>query len=197
MKVIATVGLPGSGKSEAAAVAREADIPVVTMGDVVRSVTEERGLDPTTDHGSVAQALRDEEGPGAIANRSIPHIERRLETDEVVFIDGIRSGAEVDRFIERFGDDFLLINVRAPFELRNSRISDRGRDRGADEGGESLKERDERELGFGMDEAIDRADVTVDNTGSLSDFHERIERIIESDRACDRNVRDVNSPTKS
>ena len=31
MRVLATVGLPGSGKGEAASVARELDVPVVTM----------------------------------------------------------------------------------------------------------------------------------------------------------------------
>ena len=35
MRVIGTVGLAGSGKGEAAAVARELEIPVVTMGDVI------------------------------------------------------------------------------------------------------------------------------------------------------------------
>ena len=72
MNVIGFVGLPGSGKSEAAAVARELDIPVVTMGDVIRAECRERGLDPATDHGTVAKALREENGPGAIAERSLP-----------------------------------------------------------------------------------------------------------------------------
>ncbi|HKJ58497.1 MAG TPA: AAA family ATPase, partial [Halobacteriales archaeon] len=75
MRVIGVVGLPGSGKSEAAAVADDLGIPVVTMGDVIRQACRERGLDPASHHGQVAQALRNEGGPAAIADRSVPMIE--------------------------------------------------------------------------------------------------------------------------
>lgn len=181
MTVIATVGLPGSGKSEAAAVAEAMEIPVVTMGDVIRRETEARGLDPRADHGSVAKALREEAGPAAVADRSIPIIEDHLESAEAVFVDGIRSDAEVARFRDAFGDDFLLISIEAPFRLRRDRLSDRGRDRLADDGGESLSERDERERGFGMDEAMAQADETVENAAGLAEFRSRIRSLIESE----------------
>ncbi|MFP8890849.1 nucleoside monophosphate kinase [Natrialbaceae archaeon A-CW2] len=182
MYVIGTVGLPGSGKGEAATVAREQGIPVVTMGDVVRQETADRGLDPTKDHGTVAKALREENGPAAIAERSLPMLEDRLENHEGVLVDGIRSGTEVDVFEERFEDAFTLICIDAPFDVRNERITVRGRDAGAGDGGEPLEARDERERSFGMDEAIDRADVTIDNTDTLEAFRERIETVLEAAR---------------
>ncbi|MGB9987015.1 AAA family ATPase [Salarchaeum japonicum] len=175
MTVIGIVGLPGSGKSEAAAVAETLGVPVVTMGDVIRQACRDRGLDPATHHGEVAQALREEGGPAAIADRSLPMIRDALDENDTVLVDGIRSGTEVERFEEAFGDDFLLVNVYAPFDLRNERITTRGRDN-AD--AESLRERDERERGFGMDDAIERADVTVENTGSLDSFQEEIEELL-------------------
>jgi dephospho-CoA kinase len=178
MDVIGIVGLPGSGKSEAAAVARDLGIPVVTMGDVVRQECRNRGLDPATHHGEMARTLREENGPDAIADRSLPHIESALEDSDTVVIDGIRSGDEVERFEEAFGEDFLLVTVEAPFEMRAERLDLRGRDATADDGGESLAERDERELGFGMGEAIERADLTLENTGSLDEFHERIRTLL-------------------
>ncbi len=178
MHVIGTVGLPGSGKGEAATVAREDGIPVVTMGDVVRQETADRGLDPAKDHGTVAQELREENGPTAIAERSLPMIEDRLENHETVLVDGIRSGVEVDVFEEAFGDAFTLVSIEAPFEVRAERIDDRGRDASAAEGGEDLAARDERERGFGMDDAMDRADVVVENTDSLEAFHDRVRALI-------------------
>ncbi|RQG92942.1 hypothetical protein EA462_01610 [Natrarchaeobius halalkaliphilus] len=178
MHVIGTVGLPGSGKGEAAAVAREEGIPVVTMGDVVRQETTDRGLDPTKDHGTVAQALREENGPTAIAERSLPMIQDRLEEHETVLVDGLRSGVEVDVFEERFGDEFTLISIEAPFDVRADRIDDRGRDASEDDGGEGLSERDARERDFGMDDAMARADVVVENTDSLESFHDRIRSTI-------------------
>lgn len=182
MRVIGTVGLPGSGKSEAAAVAREEGIPVVTMGDVIRRECRERGLDPADHHGEVAKALREEEGPLAIAERSLPLIEEELEGSDVVLVDGLRSGAEAERFEEAFGEAFTLVAIEAPFELREERLGVRGRDNPETE---DLETRDERELGFGMGEAMDRADVTVGNTDSLETFRERIQRLL-SEEAIER-----------
>lgn len=178
MQIIGLVGLPGSGKGEAASVAREAGIPVVSMGDVVREETAQRGLDPTKDHGSVAQAMREEDGPGAVADRTLPAIDEALTEADTVVVDGIRSDHEADSFAEAYGEDFTLVSIEAPFELRRERLADRGRDAGADNGGEPLAERDERELGFGMGEAMAQADIVVENTDSLDRFHERIETIL-------------------
>ncbi|WP_135667543.1 AAA family ATPase [Halorhabdus rudnickae] len=178
MTVYGIVGLPGSGKSEAAAVARELDVPVVTMGDVIRQACRDRGLDPSTHHGEVARALRDENGPAAIAEASLSHIEDGLETSEHVVVDGIRSDVEVECFQEAFGADFLLVSVEAPFETRAERLDLRGRDAAVSEGGESLEARDERELGFGMGEAMDMADVTIENVDTLTDFQERVETLL-------------------
>ncbi|WP_251342256.1 AAA family ATPase [Haloplanus halophilus] len=177
MKVLGTVGLPGSGKGEAAAVAREAGVPVVTMGDVIRRACRDRGVDPAEHHGAVAQALREEEGEAAIAERSLPLIEDALDGAETVLIDGLRSPVEAERFEEAFGDDFLLVSIEAPFETRAARLADRGRD-DTDLDRESLRERERRELGFGMGEVMDRADVTVENTGSLAAFRERIRDLL-------------------
>ena len=177
MTVIGIVGLPGSGKSEAAAVAREADIPVITMGDVIRAACRDRGLDPATHHGEVAKALREENGPGAIAERSLPMIEDALEDAETVVVEGIRSDVEVENFEDAFGEEFTLTSVEAPFDVREERIDARGRD---DTGAESLRERDERELGFGMGEAMERADVVVENTASLEAFREEIRELFDA-----------------
>jgi dephospho-CoA kinase len=178
MRIIGLVGLPGSGKSEAAAVASEHDIPVVTMGDVIREECRDRGLDPASDHGTVAKALREENGPGAIAERSLPVIEEKLEANETVVVDGIRSGFEVAQFREAFGDGFLLVSIEAPFETRAERLDLRGRDADASDGGESLEDRDARELDFGMGKAIEQADLTVENTHSLELFREQIREIL-------------------
>jgi dephospho-CoA kinase len=183
MTVIGIVGLPGSGKSEAAAVARELDIPVVTMGDVVRQEAADRGLDPAKDHGAVAQALREENGPAAIAERSLPIVEDNLAEADAVVIDGIRSGDEVAEFEAAFGEDFTLVEITAPRELRAQRLAERGRDTGADEGGEGLADREERELGFGMADAMERADVTIENDASLEAYRSTIRDLLEEARS--------------
>jgi dephospho-CoA kinase len=178
MTVIGTVGLPGSGKSEAATVARGLDIPVVTMGDVIRQACRDRGLDPATHHGEMARTLREENGPDAIAQRSLPRIREHLADSETVLVDGIRSDVEVERFVEAFGEEFLLVEITAPDEERAERLDLRGRDASAEAGGESIEKRDERELGFGMGEAMAVADCTVRNDGTLEAFHERVRTLL-------------------
>ena len=178
MTVIGIVGLPGSGKSEAANVAAEMGVPVVTMGDVIRAECRDRDLDPASDHGTVAKALREEDGPAAIAERSLPMIEDELTDASAVLVDGIRSDVEVEAFREAFGESFLLVEVDAPFELRAERLDLRGRDASEDDGGESLAERDERELGFGMGEAMEMADVTVENTETLAAFQRKVRTLL-------------------
>ena len=179
MRVIGTVGLPGSGKGEAATVAEEMDIPVVTMGDVIRAACRKRGLDPGKHHGEIAKALREENGPDAIAQASLPQIDEALTASDTVLVDGIRSGVEVERFEDAFGDDFVLVSIEAPFDVRADRLSERGRDHSdADEA--RLRERDERELGFGLDRAMARSDAVIDNTGTLGGFRRRIRALLEA-----------------
>jgi len=175
MRVIGTVGLPGSGKGEFAAVADELGVPVVTMGDVIRAECRRRGLDPADHHGEVAQSLRKEEGPLAIAERSIPMIREALDDADTVLVDGLRSADELRRFREAFGDDFTLVAVEAPFELRAERIDARGRDNSARE---TLRERDERELGFGLGEALERADLRIENDDTLAAFREDVREVL-------------------
>ncbi|GAB3705450.1 nucleoside/nucleotide kinase family protein [Halorubrum pallidum] len=179
MNVIGTVGLPGSGKGEAANVAEAAGIPVVVMGDVIRAECRRRGLDPAEHHGRIAGALREEEGDDAIAARTLPRIrEAADESDrDTVLVDGLRSTVELERFREAFGDDFTLVAIRAPFELRAERLDARGRDE-SDSDLEALRERDAREIDLGLGETLDRADAEIDNTGTLAAFRTRVREVL-------------------
>lgn len=193
MRVIGTVGLPGSGKGEFATVARDRGIPVVTMGDVVRDACRERGLAPADHHGQVASALREEDGPLAIAERTVPPVREALEDHDVVLIDGLRSGAEAGYFEEVFDDAWTLVAIEAPFDRRVERIDARGRDNTATE---TLKQRDQREVGFGMGDAIDRADVRIRNTGALATFHRQVERILTDAQAGEDPASSCESDTR-
>ena len=102
-------------------------------------------------------------------------IDETLEGGDTVLVDGLRSGAEAERFKETFGEAFILVAVEAPFELREERLGVRGRDNPETE---DLATRDERELGFGMGNAIDRADLIIENTDSLEAFRKRIHTLL-------------------
>lgn len=184
MKIIAFVGLPLSGKSTASSVAREMGVPVIVMGDVVREEVKRRGLELTDENaGKIASELREKEGMDAIAKKCIPKI-RELNSD-VVVIDGIRGIAEVERFKKAFGEDFVLIAIESPIELRFERALKRCRDDDRDiKSIEDLKKRDEREISWGMLEAMKVANLTVENSGDIEDFKDKIRRILKAFTKC-------------
>lgn len=176
MKLIAFVGMPASGKSEASAVARSLGIPVVSMGDEVREEAKRRGLPPTDENiGGTGTALRRDEGMDAIAKRCIPKI--RGQTGDVVVVDGTRNMEEVNFFKKQFGDDFKLIAINTPFDLRFERVKKRAR---SDDmtGIEELRRRDEREKGWGLEKAMGQADITLNNTHSIEEFREEIKKTL-------------------
>ncbi|ADB57406.1 AAA family ATPase [Archaeoglobus profundus] len=178
MRVIAFVGLPLSGKTTASKVAEEMGIPVVCMGDVVREEAKKRNL-PLTDEvlGKIANELREKEGMDAIAKRCIPLIREKGKDVGVVVVDGIRGIAEVEAFKKAF-DDFILIAVEAPLEVRFQRALKRKRSDDV-KNIEELKERDRRELSWNLAKALEIADFTIENTSSLDEFREKVRDLLE------------------
>ncbi|WP_290596955.1 MULTISPECIES: AAA family ATPase [unclassified Archaeoglobus] len=178
MKVIAFVGYPLSGKSTAAQIARELGIPVVVMGDAVREEAIRRGLELTDENlGRVASELRQKEGMDAIAKRCIPKIRDEARKSGVVVVDGIRGIAEVERFKKAFGDDFVLISIESPLEVRFERAKTRKRSDDV-ENLEDLMKRDKREESWGLKEAMEIADFTIENKGNYEDFIETVRQIL-------------------
>jgi dephospho-CoA kinase len=167
MKVIGVVGLPASGKGEFSKIAAARGIPVVVMGDMIRNAVKRRGLDPTdTNLGATANKLRTDRGMDGIAQLCVPEIQR--QTAPLVLVDGIRGDAEVTLF-RRVFPGFSLISIDTSFETRLARIQERGR---PDDftSADDLRTRDMRELGWGLGNALNNADVHLSNDGTLAAF---------------------------
>jgi dephospho-CoA kinase len=177
VKVIGVVGLPASGKGEFSKIAAEAGIPVIVMGDMIRAEVKKAGLEPTdTNFGATANRLRAEGGMDAIAALCIPEIKR--QTAPLVLVDGIRGDAEVNLFRKHFSG-FILISIDSSFEKRLDRIRARGR---SDDFvlPESLRNRDEREMNWGLGNALALADINIKNEGSLEEFSTEVISVLAS-----------------
>jgi dephospho-CoA kinase len=178
--VIGLAGMPGSGKSLVVNIACKMGYAVVVMGDVVREETRERGLDLDPKNiGKVMLELRKEGGASVIAERCIPKIEQ--QKSEKVIVDGLRSLSEVETFKRRF-PNFSLVAVFATQETRFNRLFLRHRSDDPD-GRELFNERDMRELGVGLGNAIAMADYLIINEGNknstkaaVREFIRRIEK---------------------
>ncbi len=171
MKVIGIVGLPASGKGEFSRIALSLGIPVIVMGDVIRTAVRDAGL-PLTDKnlGETAGRIRADQGMDAIARLCVPVVRGR--EDPLVIIDGIRGDSEVKVFRESF-PGFVLIRIDSPFGIRLGRIAGRGRSDDSPDR-DVLKARDEREQAWGLGKALLDADYRIDNDGSLESFIRKV-----------------------
>lgn len=193
MKIIGFVGLPGSGKGEASKIARKLDFGVVVMGDVIRKEAARQGLEPTDlNLGRIGNDLREREGPEAIAKRTLEMA--RATGKEMVIVDGLRSQAEAE-FFRSQADEFYLIEVQAAAEVRLGWLEKRGRPddpKGCEEvrskasaegrakssSASALEERECREKGWGLCEAIKTADYRIENSGSLDDLRRNVVKLL-------------------
>jgi len=85
-----------------------------------------------------------------------------------IIIDGVRNIEEADFFKSVF-PIFKLVAIDAPFEVRCERLINRGRS-DAPQNPEECKKRDERELSWGLGKLIEKADIRIENAGTLNDF---------------------------
>jgi dephospho-CoA kinase len=177
-KLILVTGMAGSGKTTLSKIVREAGYKVLFMGDVIRELARQQGLDPTPENiGMLATEIR-QEGQDAVARRCIELL-RKGYSNELVFIDGVRSLAEVNAFKEVY--DVVLVAIHASPISRYKRLTKRGRSDDP-KSWEEFKDRDERELNFGIGNSIASADFMIVNDNGFdkleNKFHEVISKVI-------------------
>ena len=173
MKICAIVGYPGSGKTTAIEAIRDLGL-VVTMGDIVRNEAKRRNLEPSGNIiGEIAKELREKEGPGIIANKCVDLIKNKNE--EVIIVDGVRSISEVNVFRKSW--KFPIIAIVVKEEERFKRLFERGRSDDP-KNIDDLKERDKREIHFGLKEVIKNADYKIRNDSTIQDLKNKTRKLI-------------------
>jgi len=176
MKILAFTGMPFSGKSEAVKIAKEQNIPVIRMGDMIWEETKSQGLGINDSNvGKIATIMRKTHGMDIWAKKTYEKI-KSIKNIEKLVIDGVRNIEEVDFFKVNLGEDFVLIAVKVSDRVRYKRAMNRGREDDSKDL-ELIKERDKRELSWGLEEVIDSADITISNEGTIEDFQKEIKEI--------------------
>lgn len=166
-RVIAVVGMPGSGKGVFARIAAERGIPVFSMGDIVREALRLAGEAETPESvGATALAMREAEGEAIIAERMLERLAGR--EDALLIIEGVRQPEEMEIFRAAFGAAFTTLAIRADAEARIGRIAERGR--GEDGDASAFDARDARESAWGLPELVAAADASLANDSDLPTF---------------------------
>jgi dephospho-CoA kinase len=94
----------------------------------------------------------------------------------LTIVDGIRSLAEIEAFKNTF--EVVLVAVHASPLSRFKRLTKRGRSDDPDTW-EEFRERDRRELGFGIGDAIAMADIMIVNDDGVDQLRISFEKLME------------------
>lgn len=153
--------MPGSGKTTIADGLRLQGYETLSMGDAVRDEATRRGLEPTRANlGKLMLELREDGGPGAVAELIRPNIESSVSG--VILIDGVRSNDEVA--VLRTIGRVRLLAVHASTDVRFDFLQKRARSDDP-QTRQHFDERDYRELNVGISNSIVLSDYTLSNVG--------------------------------
>lgn len=178
-KLIALVGMTGSGKSRASDYFKKKGYPVIRFGDAVEKEVKSRGLEVNEPNERIVREDLREHGKnmGALAQLMEPLIETALTSHDVVVLDGLYSESERRYLVKKY-PFITIIAIYSPPRLRYQRLSQRGvRPLTENEAqGRDIAEIDNMEKAG----PIAMADYTVLNTKDEQFFTNQLEQIIQT-----------------
>jgi dephospho-CoA kinase len=108
MKVVALVGMAGSGKSEVARIFEKNGYIRIRFGDITDIEVKKRGLLLNeANERTVREQLRQELGMAAYAKLNLPRIDEALQKSNVI-VDGLYSWEEFT-LLKKYYDDKLIL----------------------------------------------------------------------------------------
>lgn len=126
-KIVAFVGLTGSGKSSAVDYLSARGYPKVYFGGIVLDAMTEAGLEHTQENEKpFREELRAREGKDFVVLRIIKQINSLIEAGQRrIVADGIYTWTEYKVLKSAFPGELTVIAVVAPKRLRHRRLNDR------------------------------------------------------------------------
>ena len=174
-KLVAVVGMPGSGKSEAVKVFEEAGFSKVYFGGVVLEEVKKRGLEVNEENErKVREELREKYGMEAMAKLSLPVVKEKLTEGNVV-VDGLYSLEEYLLLKKEFPEMIVLCVYSSP-RTRYERLAKRPlRPLRLEE----ARNRDLNQLkNLHTGGPIAMADFTIVNESTMEELEENIKKFI-------------------
>ncbi len=181
--IIGLTGPMASGKTTVVEALKKEGFKHTTLSDIIREEARDRGVEIKRENLMViGQDLREKEGAGILAVRSLNKIKK--EGGDKWIVDGIRNPAEIEEL--RKHPDFILIANTAPEDLIISRILSRKRsDDTLNE--QSIRQKLRREMGEGeppegqqLKKCIEMADYTFENTMPIDKVEEEFMKLYNS-----------------
>jgi dephospho-CoA kinase len=125
-KVVAIVGMAGSGKTTVREVFEKQGYQNIYFGGIVLDEVKRRGYELTEENERpVREELRANEGMDVLAKRSIPKIDELLSSGSNVVIDDLYSFSSVKLLQATYGEQVRVLAVVAPRSMRYKRLKSR------------------------------------------------------------------------
>lgn len=127
VKILAFVGLAGSGKSTAVEYLTEKGYPKVYFGGIVLDEVKKRGLELTQENEQpIREELRETEGKDFVVRRIIKQINDLIDAGQHrIIADGLYTWTEYKTLKHEFPGEVYLVAIVAPRPLRHHRLSQR------------------------------------------------------------------------
>lgn len=175
-KIVAVVGMCGSGKSIASDILEEKGYKKVYFGGVTLDKLKEKGLEVTPENEKMMrEKLREDLGMGAFAMILLPKI-KELAIDNDVVLDGLYSWDEYKILNDELGKSMKTIAIVADKKIRYKRLETR------ETRPLSKKQARERDLAeienIAKAPPIAYADYFIFNNGTLEEYKSRLEEIL-------------------
>ena len=179
-KIIAIVGMAGSGKTEITKyLIEKLGCPRIYFGKYTFDRIEKKGLEVNyKNERMIREEIRNELGMGAYAKLSLPDIENNLKEYNFLILESLYSWAEYKIIKKQYGDSFIVIATHAAPRVRFKRLINRIDDRPIKDWAE-FQARDYTELeNLEKGGPIVMADYLIVNEQSLEYLHEELDEIV-------------------
>ena len=183
-KIIALVGLAGSGKSSAVEYLTEKGFPKIYFGGVIYKAMDEAGIEKTWDNQQkFREEIRQREGKDFVIKRVIKNVRDLINAGQnKIVLDGLYTWSEYKILKHEFPGQVVVIAIVTPKHLRYQRMVKRP------ERPMQPHEVDQRDwseienLEKGGPIAI--ADYFVINDGNLDQLHQKIDAVTHDAHFC-------------
>lgn len=182
VKIIAFVGLAGSGKSSAVEYLTAKGIPKIYFGGIIYKAMEEAGIEVTWEsQRQFREEIREKEGKDFVVKRAIKEARNLIDAGQHrIVLDGLYSWSEYKILKHEFPGEMTVVAVVTPKHMRKARMAKRPE---RPMTSQEIDERDWAEIeNLEKGGPIAIADFFIHNDGDLENLKKQINRILEEIR---------------
>ena len=180
VKILAIVGMSGSGKSVAVDYLTEKGYPKVYFGGMIYKEMEKRGIERTADGESeqkFREEIREKEGKDWVVRQVISETKDLIQAGQKrIILDGVYSWTEYCALKHEFPTCLTFLAIVVDKKLRYDRVARRpGRAFDA----KAIRERDRSEIeNLEKGSPIAAADYYILNNGSIEQMQHNIDKVL-------------------